>query len=429
MARKKTPAKPKAPKTPPIEDAVVIEDAEVVDVTPEAGAGKMPDDAPDTGEQTAPETAAEGVEDTISDEASATPDDADMADAVPVVPLEPESPGRKSGFIPMVIGGIIAGGIGYGAATYLPAVLNADEGVDPIAPIAELQNNQAAQIDLLNAQVEQLLARPAAPDLSSDVEGIAGDVSRIDGVLEGVSETTTALAARIDEIEKRPLTEGASPQAVEAYERELNALREAINVQRAQIEKVAADAAAQIEAAKAEAASLEASAEEVSQNGIARAAVGRVLAALESGGTYGAALGELQSVSDAEIPAVLVDNAERGIATLARLNAAYPDAARAALAASRQSDGPGEGENAVSAFFKSQLGVRSTTPQAGNSADAILSRVEGAVTDGRLTDAIAEISALSDAAQAPLSDWVNTAQTRIDALAAADALSTSLSTN
>jgi hypothetical protein len=78
------------------------------------------------------------------------------------------------------------------------------------------------------------------------------------------------------------------------------------------------------------------------------------------------------------------------------------------------------------AFVERQLGARSVVPRDGDSADAVLSRVEAAVSAGRLNEALTELEALPDSARAALADWEAAAKARAAALSAAEALAQSL---
>ena len=73
-------------------------------------------------------------------------------------------------------------------------------------------------------------------------------------------------------------------------------------------------------------------------------------------------------------------------------------------------------------FLTDQVGLRSVTPRSGDSPDAILSRAEAALRSGDLPQTLTELGSLPEAAQAPLSDWMDRARTRADAVAAADGL-------
>ena len=120
----------------------------------------------------------------------------------------------------------------------------------------------------------------------------------------------------------------------------------------------------------------------------------------------------------------LAANAESGVPSLADLRAAYPDAARRALSAARANDAGGR---SIGDFLRDNLGARSLEPRDGDDADAVLSRAEGALTAGRLGDALAELETLPDASRAELSGWIEQAETRRNAIAAAEELNASLS--
>jgi hypothetical protein len=71
-------------------------------------------------------------------------------------------------------------------------------------------------------------------------------------------------------------------------------------------------------------------------------------------------------------------------------------------------------------FLRSQTGARSLAPRAGDDPDAVLSRAEAAVRDGRLREALAELEALPPAAAAELAPWRARAEQRVEALDALD---------
>ena len=83
----------------------------------------------------------------------------------------------------------------------------------------------------------------------------------------------------------------------------------------------------------------------------------------------------------------------------------------------------------MASFLRNQFDVRSVAPKEGDGTDAILSRAEATLRQGRLTETLAEVGALPEVARAELSDWIALAEARADALAAAASLSTSLNDN
>ncbi|WP_372610195.1 COG4223 family protein [Aquicoccus sp.] len=346
------------------------------------------------------------------------PDEPEQADSGPWVGSETASAQsaepvviRKGGFLPMLIGGLLAAGIGFGAAFYiLPEVwpdLGDDDGFE--AQVSERLDEQAQAIEAL---------QEAEPDLGpiearlDDLEGMQGGIDTLDGRVDDMAEAMSALETRVNDLEKRPVTESASPEAVEAYERELQAVQDAMAEQRAEIEELLAEAAEKE-------ASAERSAEEVAT----RTAMTRILTALDTGTGFAEAAEEL-AAQDVDLPPELAGVADSGVDTMADLASAFPDAARAALAEARKDEDGG-----FAAFLKDQLGVRSLEPREGDDADAILSRAEAAVNEGRLTDAMAEIDTLPESARAAMSDWMDRAQARADAVAAAEALGADLDLN
>ena len=139
-------------------------------------------------------------------------------------------------------------------------------------------------------------------------------------------------------------------------------------------------------------------------------------------------MGDLEAAIGGTAPDALIA-AQDGVPTLAVLQEQFPDVARAALATARSEGVSGEETSGLGAFLRNQFDVRSVQPQDGTSTDAILSRAEAAVREGRLADALAEISGLPEVARAQMSDWLALAEQRAAAIAAVDVLSTSLRGN
>jgi hypothetical protein len=324
---------------------------------------------------------------------------------------------RKGGFVPTVLGGIVAGVIGIGAAQYLP------EGFLPFGTTSDEtdQSELQAAIDAQESQIAELTEKIEAaaqePDLSgieTAQESIASSVSEMSSQLGEIETQLTGLDDRLSDVEQRPVTQGASDAAVAAYERELRALQDAMAAQRAEIEDMTA-----------EAREMEENAESTAQATMRRAALTRIQTALDAGKGFAPALADLQAAG-AEVPEALKTVAEDGVASLTELQESFPEAARRALAESR-SVGTSEEENGgFTDFLFAQLGARSLEPKEGNSPDAVLSRAEAALREGRLNDALAEIEALPEQGRAELSDWSGAAARRLDAIAAAQALGENL---
>lgn len=347
-------------------------------------------------------------------EATKKPDE--PAAKSPQVPLaaSAEKPARQAGFIPLVLGGLVAGVIGFGVATLTTPAAD--------GPLAEQVARQGATITALEQQIAALSAeQPPTVDLSpiEDTQNtLAAEIDRLDGAIAGLGE-------RIDNLQ--PASSGGDGPALDtgAIQSEMDALRSQMRQQLAEMTQAAQD---QLESARAEAAMIEENAAVAAQRAAGRAALAQVQTGLETGAPLGAALDDLQQALGEPLPDALAAVRD-GVPTLASLQEAFPDVARTALATARSEGVAGEETSGLGAFLRNQLDVRSVTPREGNTVDAILSRTEAAVKSGRLSDALAELAALPDVARAEMSDWLALAETRASAVTAVDMLATSLNDN
>lgn len=323
---------------------------------------------------------------------------------------------RKGGFVPLVLGGLVAGGIGFGAAYYVLSDRQATATATIGALRDEMQQALGDQSDRVSALSDRLDATEP-PDLSglrqaqSKLQQAVADLSNR---LADSEDRRAELEKRLTALEKRPVTDAASDTAVAAYEAELKALQEAMATQRAEIEGMVAEARQN-----------EATAKETAQATRRRAALSRIRTALDTGSGYAGAAAELETTG-VEVPESLSQMADKGVATLAELQENFPDAARRALAAARDAALKTGEPGGVADFLRGQLGVRSLEPRQGNDPDAILSRAEAATRAGRLKDALSEIGTLPDVARAELSEWIDSATRRLDALSAMQSLSEEL---
>lgn len=397
-------------------------------------------DASSVSDESANETQDPIIENNLtSEEASASGDtgaDADLgagADAdvpetsVEQKPQEEDTPVKlqepanarqetESSFVPMALGGVAAGAIGFAAAFFGLAQQPDTEGATLSQKIQQIETSIGEQGETVN-EIAEKLDDVSAPDFSS-FEGRLDEVQfSLSGLLtrlETTEATLNAIDTRLTTLEKRPVTEGASQEAVAAYERELEAAAADIAQQRADLESLIASAL-----------DTEDAAEEASKAAMRRAGVSRVLSALESGAPFDGALADLREAG-ADVPDVLSDVAGTGVTPFSELQQSFPEAARAALAIARATEGAAEGSGGLTGFLRTQLGARSLEPREGNDADAILSRAEAATRDGRLSDALSEIDALPDDAKAEFSAWSAQATERLNALRAAQDLSEAL---
>lgn len=157
----------------------------------------------------------------------------------------------------------------------------------------------------------------------------------------------------------------------------------------------------------------------------ARASLSQLRSALGNGAPFADALGPLSALVD--IPEALQATAADGVPTMELLRSDLPGASRAALAAVRDDSASGEAATGIGGFLQKQFSLRSTTVRQGSSTDAILSRVNAAIQSDDLPAAMTEMSNLSEIARVAMGDWPSLAQTRADAVAAADQVAQTLS--
>ena len=352
-------------------------------------------------------TDVDSVEDGMNPDMEVVGDPEPQANSAPETNAQ-QTQSAGAGFLPLLLGGVVAGAIGYGVATYFP--MN-DGSVD-------VSVQMQAQADQL-AALEAKLADIPAVDLSG-VEAQIASVGDQAAALSGAIDTNFAdLDARLTEVEKRPGADGTlSDTALAAYQRELEQLRADLEIQQATVMSTVAQAETDLAAARAEAEALEQEALASAEAAASRAALNRVSTAIETGAPFADALGDLGG----DLPTALSSAAENGVATTAELTSDFPAAARAALATAR-AEGVSDESGGLGGFLRNQFDVRSTAPQEGSSPDAVLSRAEAAIKEGRVADALAEIEALPEVARAEMTDWTAQATERADVLDAVATLS------
>jgi hypothetical protein len=357
--------------------------------------------------------------------------------------------GNKGTFVPLIFGGAVATALGFFAGQLEPVeeALGWSSSDDGLEQVVQAQADKISeQSDLIASLTERL---DAIPEPAAEVD-LSGIESQISGIEEQVSGAQTELAAkatalvalteRLGALEKRPMTEGLSEDAIAAYEAELEKLQSSVEEQRSALTEAAeaqrSEIASQLDEQRAEIASLldearnrEVEAEEQAMLAQARAAMAKIIAAVDTGEPYADALADLQAAGGAEVPEALVAAAENGVPTLASLQTDVSGVVRNALKAARTEQASSGESGGLGSFLQRQLGARSVTPQEGDDPDAVLSRVEDNVRKGQLNTALTEIDKLPAPAQDAMGDWLTNAKTRDAATAAADELMTVLSTN
>ncbi len=332
---------------------------------------------------------------------------------------------KRGGFGMAFIGGVAAAGLGFfaGQAQLLDFILPDSLKSVAVADLIALESNQA-ELTAALAQLQAQVETNKTPDLSvvmGQIDALSAQIAPLSSNwnaakdrLDTLSADAAALSTRLSDLEKRPISEGASPAAVAAYEAELAKLQESLVTQREEVQKMVAEAQA-----------LDAASTESARIASAQTMVARLRSSLDAGTAYGSILNDLESLG-VTVPTALAASADQGVATLAALSNDFVPAARAALAGVREDNAEGGG---LLAYAQRHLGARSVTPRQGDDPDAVLSRAEAAIASGRLDLALDEIQALPDSARTVLLDWETAAKTRQAAIAAADTLAQSLNAN
>lgn len=309
----------------------------------------------------------------------------------------------------LLLGGLVAGAIGFAVASLtMPA------------GTTDLLAAQDARI----AAIQQQLTSQQSVDLAPLESGLADLALRVTGLQDDLATTAATLEDRITALENRPAgsaTGEVSSGATVEFEADVAALR-------AELSQLTDMARTQLDTARAEAAAIEQNAAAAARAAAGRAALARLQAGVESGAPLGAALADLEDVLGTSAPDALLA-LQDGVPTLATLQDSFPDYARAALTTARAEGVAGEDTSGVGAFLRNQFQVRSVNPRDGDDVDAMLSRAQAALRGGLLHDTLAEIAQLPAVARAELSDWLALAEARADAVAAIDMLAKSLSEN
>jgi hypothetical protein len=243
------------------------------------------------------------------------------------------------------------------------------------------------EIDSLKVTLTKLFNR-----LETMPQTLSTDTAELISVVED-------LAVRIDVIESRPAV-------VKSENADVIQLREVVEKQQIEIDRLLANLRFAEQTPQEDAKMI-----------LARAAASQILAAIESGTPFETALADLEATGVVEIPEVLIAAAAEGVVTLTELQNLIPAAARAGLAAS-----PQDAESGLGDFLKRQFGARSIAPREGDDADAVLSRVEGAIRQGRLMDALAEAETLAPEVISAMSDWLGNTATRLAVTNASETL-------
>lgn len=357
-----------------------------------------------------------------------------MEERVPAQATPAPAPEQKSGggLLPVMLGGVVAAGVGFGAAWFLMPRSGAETDSlqaalaaqgETIAALREeiAQMSQApAPAPQANAELAEAMAALQA-QLAEQISGdISGQIAEVAAQVGAVSAGLSSVDARLTEAEKRPVTEAeGAAAAVSAYERELETLRNTLQEQKTAMEAMSSEAQAEAEARMQEAAERAEAAQAQAAAALTRAALVELLRALESGAPFSEAVASLSENATQPVPEALSAAADSGVRPMPELQSGFPASARAVLDATIRAENAETLSGRLTAFLRNQTGARSLAPREGSDPDAILSRAEAALNANDLAAALAELEQLPEAGQAAMADWLSAARQRATTVKAA----------
>lgn len=338
--------------------------------------------------------------------------------SAPVAPAAEEPASNGSG-LGMVIGGLIAGGIGFAIATFAP-MFSDETPEQPVIDVAALTasiDSNSSKLTMLGDRINVLENAPVPQAQDVDLSGVEGNVStaleQIEGLSSEVEEVRNSIDAAQQVFTERADALDARIAAIEAMPASATNLgsEEELAAFRASLQEMTDEAEERVIAANERAAEIEMAAKEEALAAERSAAIAKLEAALESGAAFSDLLPLLGSVPD-----VLSEHAETGLVTINDLQKGFPSAARAVLAMGEDLPEDASAGQRLTAFLKRQTGARSLAPQDGDSADAILSRAEAGLAQGDLTTVVEELNKLPDGGKDALAGWLGQVETRLSAL-------------
>ena len=338
---------------------------------------------------------------------------------------------RRPVFLPMALGGLVAGLMGY---------LVAWAQFGPASPFAGASGSGSSASADYQSQIDQLRSDlDALPEPQAFEAPEPFDASDIEQRLDSLESTQSDITARLDAPPANtPLIgDEAQQAAVDFLSQQIADQSGKLQAQgqslQAQLDELQTGTLQrlqdQIDQQIADAEATRQQAADQAQQEQVRAAVARVQSAIEAGGPMTEQISALEEATGQPAPPALADVTETGVTAMSALRDAYPAAAREALAAARNAGEAGEESGGFTSFLRTQFNARSTTPQDGNSVDAILSRAQADLDAGQLALAVEKVRSLPDSARSAMSDWLSLAEARLAAVGAIDDLAATMTDN
>jgi len=307
--------------------------------------------------------------------------------AVTPPPKAEETSQKSSAFVPLVMGGIVAAALGFGAAYFLTTQNAKDM---PPMDVSAMADN-TSKIEALR---HGMPTKDDISELMTTQKSLSEHIKALDADLQTLKDRLNAL----EEISQTPSTV-LDEELVERLEATLKDQEARLDI----LNQGIADRETAV--AKQDIANQQAS------------LIYDIREAINMGADFSNELVKLTKTG-INLPEILNPNGDQAVVSLEQLKAEFPDIARKILLIERAN----EETASLSSFIRKQLGSRSLTPKEGDDPDAILSRVEAALALNQLQDVLDEVKALSAKAQDVMSPWIERVMTRIKVLDALETL-------
>lgn len=290
--------------------------------------------------------------------------------------------------------------------------------------MARMQDLEASNRSLAD-QIEDLESRPSASGGSVS----AADFARLDAAIDNLRGQVADLAARV----QTGNGSSASPElqsALEQARRDLVLLRNevaALTQSQSELDAELSSTTTDLETRLSLATANIQDVTQVAEIRIGTAQNRQLFVELERALDSGDPFVALMNNAEIDLPQALAGVADTGVSTLVELQSEFPDLAYAAI---RADIAASAGENAlgrVGAFFRQQVATRSLEPIEGVTTDAILSRMDFALSRGELERVTQEASGLPFSALSVLTPWLDRVTERVGAVRALQTLTLSSS--
>jgi hypothetical protein len=302
---------------------------------------------------------------------------------------------------------------------------------DKIANLSSNLNTRLAALENADAPNIENQFVSLSKDMNTRITALSDQVAAVDGGdiearLTAVETTLSGLVASMDSLSG--VATGDTSMDVSGFQAIIDGLKAQIETLSSKqgmigqrIDEVAANTDRRVQEARIKVVKVEETAMATISDITHAKAISDITGALESGVDFVSALAVLRDGGISIAPA-LADVAA-GVPTLGNLKTDFSSAAHAALKASIKEETPENLTGKLAGFFKSQVTVRSLDPQEGETTDAVLSRIQGALDNDNLAQAIEQAAGLNEASKLAMATWLSAAQTRQAALDAVSELS------